>query len=82
MSIVECSLECNDGEKLIRTGEVHNSNSGSHYYESLSTVLSTMKEDVNSILTVQVEKERRQPSQPQKRPTTDDDDDDDDEGIV
>ena len=71
MSAVECSLEFSDGEQILKTGNL--SGQGKEYYESLSTVLSQLKEETNSLLTIRVEKEKRQPAQIQKRPQEDDD---------
>ena len=66
MSIVECKLEFGDGNEFVKKGEPLGSGRG--YYQSLSEVLNAMKEEVNSALTVEVEKAKQLSSHPHKRP--------------
>ena len=66
---VQCTVELMNGQRVEKTAQV--TGHGKEYLSSLSAILSTLKEDVNTVLSEQVEKEKQQPLQPLKRPTED-----------
>ena len=67
MNTVHCMLNLSDASEQSLQREVKGS--GRQYYESLSESLIAMKEEVNSIVTVEVEKAKQQqtPAQSNKR---------------
>lgn len=69
---VQCTVELTNGQRVEKTAQV--TGHGKEYLSSLSAILSTLKGDVNTVLSEQVEKEKQQPSQPLKRPTEDEED--------
>ena len=71
MSSVQCTIQFSDGHNIQRSTPV-SGNSDLEFLGNLTSSLMALKEDINIVLTEQVEKEKKQSSHPNKRDTPDD----------
>lgn len=71
MSAVQCTIQFSDGHNIQRSTPV-SGNSDLEFLDNLASSLTALKEDINIVLTEQVEKEKKQPSHLNKRDTPDD----------
>ena len=71
MTSVQCTIQFSDGHNIQRSTPV-SSNSDLEFLDNLASSLTALKEDINTVLTEQVEKEKKQPSHSNKRDTPED----------
>lgn len=64
---VECSVTLNDAANALNRTETVEGD-GRNYYGSLAAVLGSVKEEVNSVLTEEVVKEKQRQHQPDVQP--------------
>lgn len=73
-AVVECAVCLSNGDTVDKTTTVTDRGNGRELYTELITALSTLKEDVNGVLTEELVKEKQQgrTAQPLKRPSEED----------
>ena len=71
MSYVQCTIQFSDGHNIQRSTPV-SGNSDLEFLDNLASSLTALKEDINIVLTEQVEKEKKLSSNSNKRDTPDD----------